>query len=41
MTGDNQVLFIRNEWDPASGRHRVLQPGDRGRWLASQPWPGP
>jgi predicted metal-dependent enzyme (double-stranded beta helix superfamily) len=40
MTGDNQVLFARNEWDPASGRHRILRPGDRGRWLASQPWPG-
>jgi predicted metal-dependent enzyme (double-stranded beta helix superfamily) len=41
MTGDDQVAFTRNEWDPVSGRHRVLRPGDRGRGLASQPWPGP
>ena len=41
MTGDDQALFVRNEWDLASGRHRILQPGDRGRWLANQPWPGP
>jgi predicted metal-dependent enzyme (double-stranded beta helix superfamily) len=39
MTGDDQSLFTRNEWDLATGRHRVLQPGDRGRWLATQPWP--
>ena len=41
MTGDDQSLFTRNEWDVATGRHRILEPGDRGRWLASQPWPGP
>ena len=40
MTGDDQTRFIRNEWDLATGRHRVLEPGDRGRWLATQPWPG-
>ena len=39
MTGDDQSLFTRNEWDLATGRHRVLEPGDRGRWLATQPWP--
>ena len=39
LTGDNQSLFARNEWDIATGRHRVLEPGDRGRWLATQPWP--
>ena len=41
MTGDDQMRYVRNEWDLATGRHRILQPGDRGRWLASQPWPGP
>ncbi len=41
MTGDDQRRFARNEWDLATGRHRVLAPGDRGRWLARQPWPGP
>jgi predicted metal-dependent enzyme (double-stranded beta helix superfamily) len=39
MTGDDQSLFTRNEWDLTTGRHRVLEPGDRGRWLATQPWP--
>ena len=41
MTGDDQMRFTRNEWDLATSRHRILPPGDRGRWLASQPWPGP
>ena len=39
MTGDDQTLFTRNEWDAATGRHRVLLPGERGRWLASEPMP--
>ena len=39
MTGDDQTRFTRNEWDLATGRHRVLRPGDPGRWLASQPMP--
>jgi predicted metal-dependent enzyme (double-stranded beta helix superfamily) len=39
MTGDDQTVFTRNEWDLATGRHRILRPGDRGRWLASQPMP--
>lgn len=39
MTGDDQRLFRRNEWDLATGRHRILEPGDGGRWLASQPMP--
>jgi predicted metal-dependent enzyme (double-stranded beta helix superfamily) len=39
MTGDDQSLFTRNEWDLATGGHRILEPGDRGRWLATQPWP--
>jgi predicted metal-dependent enzyme (double-stranded beta helix superfamily) len=39
LTGDDQRRFARNEWDLASGRHRILQPGDSGRWLASEPIP--
>jgi len=39
MTGDDQTIFTRNEWDLATGRHRLLLPGDGGRWLASQPMP--
>ena len=39
MAGDDQTLFTRNEWDLATGRHRLLLPGDGGRWLASQPMP--
>ena len=39
MTGDDQTRFRRNEWDLATGRHRILEPGDGGRWLASQPMP--
>lgn len=40
MTGDDQKLFTRNEWDSATGRHRILEPGDGGRFLASEPMPG-
>ena len=39
MTGDDQTPFERNEWDLATGRHRILRPGDPGRWLASEPMP--
>ena len=39
MTGDDQTVFERNEWDLATGRHRILRPGDPGRWLASEPMP--
>jgi hypothetical protein len=39
LTGDDQFRYARNEWDLATGRHRVLAPGDRGRWLASDPMP--
>ncbi len=39
LAGDDQSLNTRNEWDPATGRHRFLLPGDRGRWLASEAWP--
>jgi predicted metal-dependent enzyme (double-stranded beta helix superfamily) len=41
LLGDDQTRFTRNEWDAATGRHRVLVPGDGGRWVASEPWPGP
>jgi predicted metal-dependent enzyme (double-stranded beta helix superfamily) len=40
LTGDDQRQFARNEWDLATGRHRILQPGDSGRWLATEPMPG-
>ncbi len=40
MTGDDQRLYRRTEWDSATGHARVLEPGDGGRWLDSQPWPG-
>lgn len=39
LTGDDQTRFSRNEWDLATGRHRILRPGDGGRWLATQPMP--
>ena len=39
MTGDDQNRFTRHEWDVATGQHRVLRPGERGRWLASEPMP--
>jgi predicted metal-dependent enzyme (double-stranded beta helix superfamily) len=40
MTGDDQTVFTRREWDVASGRERVLRSGNGGRWLASEPMPG-
>jgi predicted metal-dependent enzyme (double-stranded beta helix superfamily) len=39
LLGDDQFRYARSEWDPRSGRRRVLEPGDRGRWLASDPVP--
>lgn len=39
LLGDDQTRFERNEWDPATGRHRVLRIGDPGRWVSSDPWP--
>ena len=39
LTGDDQRRYTRNEWDLGTGRHRVLRPGDGGRWLASEPMP--
>jgi predicted metal-dependent enzyme (double-stranded beta helix superfamily) len=41
LLGDDQTRFRRMEWDLATGRHRVLVPGDGGRWLASEPMPPP
>jgi len=40
MTGDDQKVFRRNEWDSVTGRHRILVPGDGGRFLASEAMPG-
>ena len=39
LAADDQRRYRRNEWDPATGRHRILEPGDGGRWLASEPMP--
>jgi predicted metal-dependent enzyme (double-stranded beta helix superfamily) len=39
ITGEDMTRFRRNEWDLATGRHRLLEPGDGGRLLASQPMP--
>lgn len=39
LLGDDQTRYTRNEWDLATGRHRVLAPGDPGRWLAAEPMP--
>ena len=39
LLGDDQTRFTRTEWDLATGRQRVLVPGDGGRWLASEPMP--
>lgn len=39
LTGDDQRLFTRSEWDAATGRRRILAPGDIGRFLASEPVP--
>jgi predicted metal-dependent enzyme (double-stranded beta helix superfamily) len=39
LLGDDQTRFAREEWDLATGRHRILRPGDPGRWLASEPMP--
>jgi hypothetical protein len=39
MTGDNQRVFRRTEWDTLTGRSRTLDPGDGGRWIDSEPFP--
>jgi hypothetical protein len=39
LTGADQTRFERHEWDLVSGRHRILPPGDSGRWLAGEPFP--
>jgi hypothetical protein len=39
MTGDNQRVFRRTEWDTVTGRSRTLDPGDGGRWIDSEPFP--
>jgi predicted metal-dependent enzyme (double-stranded beta helix superfamily) len=41
LLGDDQTRYTRNEWDATTGRHRVLRPGDGGRWIANEPWPAP
>ena len=38
MTGDDQNRFVRQEWDVATGRRRVLPAGERGRWVSTDPF---
>jgi hypothetical protein len=38
MTGDDQTRFVRQEWDPDTGRWRELGVGVRGRWIATEPF---
>ena len=40
LLGDDQVRYRRSEWDPVTWRRRTLEPGDAGRWLAAEPFPG-
>ena len=40
LLGDDQLRYRRSEWAPDTGRHRSLEPGDAGRWLAAEPFPG-
>ncbi len=40
LLGDDQLRYRRSEWDPDTGRRRSLEPGDAGRWLAAEPFPG-
>jgi predicted metal-dependent enzyme (double-stranded beta helix superfamily) len=35
LLGGDQLSHRRTEWDLASGRKRTLEPGVRGRWVAS------
>lgn len=39
MTGDNQRLVRRSEWDTLTGVRRDLEIGDGGRWVDSEAYP--
>ena len=39
LLGDDQRFFRRSEWDTVTGQRRVLDVGDAGRWLDSEPFP--
>ncbi len=39
LSGDDQALYERHEWDLDARLYRVLPPGDRGRWTSREPWP--
>ena len=39
LLGDDQRFFRRSEWDTVTGQRRVLEAGDAGRWLDSEPFP--
>lgn len=40
LLGDDQFRYTRSEWDPETGRRRTLEPGNAGRWLAAESFPG-
>jgi predicted metal-dependent enzyme (double-stranded beta helix superfamily) len=39
LTGDDQRRYERTEWDLATGRSRILRPGEGGRWVSTEPLP--
>jgi hypothetical protein len=39
MLGDDQRFYRRTEWDTVTGQRRVLEIGDGGRWLDTEPFP--
>jgi predicted metal-dependent enzyme (double-stranded beta helix superfamily) len=39
LTGDDQRRYQRTEWDLATGRSRILRPGEGGRWVSTEPLP--
>ena len=39
MVGDDQRFYRRSEWDTVTGRRRVLEIGDGGRWIDTEPFP--
>jgi len=39
MVGDDQRFYRRSEWDTVTGKRRILEIGDGGRWIDSEPFP--
>ena len=40
INGDDPSAYTRQEWDLPTGTHRILHPGDGGRFLDGEPIPG-